>query len=466
MSEKVGIVILAAGQGTRMKINRPKPLVPLLGKCLIDFPIKESLKFLKSKGLEGSLNIVLGHKKEDVEKHLKNSYKETEEEFNYVFQKEQKGTADALISYFNSSENALKNTYTLVECADTPLIEEKDLILLYDKLQNDNLCGIAATFETKNPTGYGRILNSSKGFRIVEEKEATAKEREIEEVNSGLYIFKTSFILEYLEKINNSNSTSEFYLTDLFQMGLNVDTYNFGCVERFVGINDIFQLEKVESQLRTKENNRHKENGVRFIDSSTAYIDMDVEIGAGTTVYPNVLIEGKTEIGEGVMIEPGVVIKNSTIKDFSQIRAYSYLESCIISDTASIGPFARIRPMAIIGAKSKIGNFVEIKKSTLGVGSKVSHLSYIGDAEIGDDTNIGCGFITCNYDGKNKHKTIIGKGSFIGSDSQTVAPVTIGDECFVASGSTINEDMPDGSFAISRGKQVTKDKMAKRFLKK
>ena len=249
-------------------------------------------------------------------------------------------------------------------------------------------------------------------------------------------------------------------------MGLNVDTYNFGCVERFVGINDIFQLEKVESQLRTKENNRHKENGVRFIDSSTAYIDMDVEIGAGTTVYPNVLIEGKTEIGEGVMIEPGVVIKNSTIKDFSQIRAYSYLESCIISDTASIGPFARIRPMAIIGAKSKIGNFVEIKKSTLGVGSKVSHLSYIGDAEIGDDTNIGCGFITCNYDGKNKHKTIIGKGSFIGSDSQTVAPVTIGDECFVASGSTINEDMPDGSFAISRGKQVTKDKMAKRFLKK
>lgn len=465
MSEKVGIVILAAGQGTRMRINRPKPLVSLLGKCLIDYPITESFKFLQSMGLKGSINFVLGHKKEEVESYLKGKYEQWEKTFNFVFQKEQKGTADALISYFNSSEEALKNTYTLVECADTPLIGESDLILIYEKLKAENLSGVAATFETNTPTGYGRIINAPKGFRIIEEKEATLEQKKIEEVNSGLYIFKTSFILEYLEKINNSNSTSEFYLTDLFQEGLDVATYNFGRVDRFVGINDIMQLEMVEANLRKEQNLKHKESGVRFLDSNSAYIDGDIEIGAGSTIYPNVTIEGNSKIGESVVIEPGVIIKDSTVKDYAVIKGYSYLEGCVISESASIGPFARIRPKAEIGPESKVGNFVEIKKSILGRGSKVSHLSYIGDAEIGENTNIGCGFITCNYDGKNKHKTIIGKNSFIGSDTQAIAPVTIGNECFVASGSTINENMPDGSFAISRGKQVTKEKMAKRFLK-
>ena len=209
----------------------------------------------------------------------------------------------------------------------------------------------------------------------------------------------------------------------------------------------------------------HRENGVRFIDLSHTYVDLDVKIKAGTCIYPNVFLEGNTEIGADCIIEAGSIIRNSILHNDVSIKAYSHLEDAIVRANASIGPYGRLRPGADIGEESKIGNFVEIKKSKLNKGVKVSHLSYVGDAEIGDQSNIGCGFVTCNYDGKDKHKTKIGKNCFIGSDSQTVAPVEIGDNCFVASGSTINQSMDDGSFAISRSKQVTKSGLAKKFLK-
>ncbi|TDJ05728.1 MAG: hypothetical protein E2O68_05995 [Deltaproteobacteria bacterium] len=207
------------------------------------------------------------------------------------------------------------------------------------------------------------------------------------------------------------------------------------------------------------------ENGVKFIDKRHTYVAEGVELGPGTVIYPNCHLEGKTKIGKDVTLEPGSIIRDSIIEDQVTIKAYSYIEDSIIRKSATIGPFARVRPGSDLGEESKIGNFVEVKKSKLGNRVKVSHLSYVGDAEIGEDSNIGCGFITCNYDGKNKHKTLIGKKTFIGSDSQTVAPVEIGDNCFVASGTTITNDMPDGSFAISRGRQVTKEKLAKIFLK-
>jgi len=208
-----------------------------------------------------------------------------------------------------------------------------------------------------------------------------------------------------------------------------------------------------------------EEKGVKFIDKRHTYIADGVEIGPGTIIYPNCYIEGKTKIGKDAIIEPGSLIRDSFIEDKVTIKAYSYIEDSIIRKSAVIGPFARIRPGTDLGEGSKIGNFVEIKKSKLEKGVKVSHLSYVGDAEIGEESNIGCGFITCNYDGKNKHLTKIGKNTFVGSDSQTVAPVEIGDNCFIASGTTVTSDMPDESFAISRGKQVTKEKMAKKFLK-
>ncbi|RLA65268.1 MAG: hypothetical protein DRQ88_03005 [Epsilonproteobacteria bacterium] len=208
-----------------------------------------------------------------------------------------------------------------------------------------------------------------------------------------------------------------------------------------------------------------EERGVKFIDRRHTYVAEGIEIGPGSIIYPNCHLEGKTKIGREVTLEPGAIIRDSQIEDGVTIKAYSYIEDSVIRKKSVIGPFARIRPGTDLGAESKIGNFVEIKKSKLDKGVKVSHLSYVGDAEIGEDSNIGCGFITCNYDGKNKHKTLIGKGTFVGSNSQTVAPVEIGDRCFIASGTTVTNDMPNESFAISRGRQKTKEKLAKKFLK-
>jgi bifunctional UDP-N-acetylglucosamine pyrophosphorylase/glucosamine-1-phosphate N-acetyltransferase len=226
-----------------------------------------------------------------------------------------------------------------------------------------------------------------------------------------------------------------------------------------------FDYEVVQKLIGDRILKKLKDQGVRFIDARHSYIDSTVEIMKGSIVYPNCFLRGQTKIGQNVTIEPGVIIEDSIIENDVTIKAYSYIEKSLIKFKASIGPFARIRPMVEIGAESKIGNFVEIKKSTLESKVKVSHLSYVGDATIGEETNIGCGFITCNYDGKNKHVTKIGKRTFVGSDSQTVAPVEIGNDCFIASGTTVTSNMPDESFAISRGKQITKEKMAKRFLK-
>jgi bifunctional UDP-N-acetylglucosamine pyrophosphorylase/glucosamine-1-phosphate N-acetyltransferase len=337
---------------------------------------------------------------------------------------------------------------------------------MFTLLVNENLDGVAASFIEKNPTGYGRIVRGEKGFHIVEEKDADDEIQKITEVNSGLYILKTSYVLKHLDKIDSNNKSGEFYLTDVFKGGLNVKAQCFQDGDVFLGVNTLKQLESAEKALRCRKRNELRENGVRFIDSSHCYVDSDVEIGEGTVIYPNTFITGKTVIGKNVVIELGAQISNSIIEDEAKVLAYSILDGAHLHTRASAGPFARLRPGANIGPDAKIGNFVEIKKSVLDRGVKVSHLSYIGDAYIGEETNIGCGFITCNFDGVNKHITKIGKNSFIGSDSQTIAPVEIGDGCFVASSSTITKSMPDGSFAISRGQQVTKINMAKKFLKK
>lgn len=226
-----------------------------------------------------------------------------------------------------------------------------------------------------------------------------------------------------------------------------------------------FDFENVQNVIGNRIRQKLKDQGVRFIDSRHTYIDSTVEIQPGSIIYPNCHLRGSTKIRENVIIEPGVIIDDSIIDNEVIVKAYSYIEKSHIKSKATIGPFARIRPSVEIGEESKIGNFVEIKKSVLEKKVKVSHLSYIGDAFIGEDTNIGCGFITCNFDGKNKHVTKIGKRTFVGSDSQTVAPIEIGNDCFIASGTTVTHSMPDESFAISRGKQITKEKMAKKFLK-
>ncbi len=461
MNGTIGAVILAAGEGKRLKLDSPKPLAPCLDKKLVDFPIRELKKFFDQNKLKGKITAVVGHQREKVRSYIEGRYPDVQ----YAIQEKQLGTGDALRAYFDSSKEAQSFDFTLVICADTPVVSEKELTQMLTLLEKEVCDGVAASFNESNPKGYGRIIKTTKGFHIVEEKDATDEQRKITEVNSGLYLVKTSYVMEHLKGIDSNNKSGEFYLTDIFKDGRNVHALCFPNGSTFLGVNTLEQLEQVETILRRRKISELRESGVRFIDSNNVYIDDEVEVGAGTVIYPNTFISGKTKIGKNVVIEMGAQITDSLIADGAKVLSHSILEGAKLHEKAHAGPFARLRPGADIGPEAKIGNFVEIKKSVLDRGVKVSHLSYVGDAFIGEETNIGCGFITCNYDGAHKHVTKIGKNCFIGSDSQTVAPVEIGDDCFVASSTTVTMSMPDGAFAISRGKQTTKEGMAKKFIK-
>ncbi len=464
MSDSIGVIILAAGKGTRMKVPTPKALMPALGKSLLDYVIEEGFLFAKQAKLPCEVGVVVGHLKEQLIEHLQIKFPNSP--LKTAIQKEQNGTADALKACFNDHPHFWDHTYTLVACADTPLIQEADFSKLFLSLKNNpKLVGVAASFHLHRPTGYGRIIRSGNGFHIVEEKDATDEERKVTEVNSGFYILKTSHVKEVLSKISNKNKSGEFYLTDMFQDNYAVESICFEDGTPFLGVNTMEQLAEVTGELKGRHQQKLMVNGVRFLLPGTTYIESSVEIAAGTVIYPNVTILGKTKIAENVVIESGTFIKDSLIESNVHILANSYIEESQIASSASIGPMARLRPGTEIGQKAKVGNFVEIKKSKLAAGAKVSHLSYVGDAEIGENSNIGCGFITCNYDGANKHKTKIGSNTFVGSDTQMIAPVEIGDNVFIAAGSTISKSVPSDAFAIARAQQVTKEGMAKRFLK-
>lgn len=462
MGFSVGAVILAAGEGKRLKLRAPKPLAPCLDKCLVDYPLIELEKFFNKNSLSGVVTAVIGHQKELVQSYIQKSYSNVK----FAVQEKQLGTGDALRSYFNCDPKTHSFDYTLVLCADTPLVTEAELSHMFNVLLEKKLEGLAASFEEGNPFGYGRIVRAEKGFKIIEEKDADDTIKKITEVNSGLYFLKTSYVIEHLKNLNSNNKAGEFYLTDVFSQGRNVESLKFNSGKPFLGVNTLAQLEEVESILRDRIKIYHRDNGVRFIDFKNCYIDSEVKIGFGSVIYPGVHLTGKSTIHEDVVIEHGAIVKDSIVEKNARVLAYSVLESAIVRTKAQAGPFARLRPGADLGPESKVGNFVEIKKSVLEKGVKVSHLSYIGDAFIGEESNIGCGFITCNYDGVNKNITKIGKNCFIGSDVQTIAPVEIGDDCFVAAASTVTHSMSDGSFAISRGKQNTKEGMASKFLKK
>jgi bifunctional UDP-N-acetylglucosamine pyrophosphorylase/glucosamine-1-phosphate N-acetyltransferase len=465
MSDSIGIVILAAGKGTRMKIDTPKALAPALGKPLLDYVVDSALEFAKISSLKAEVGVVIGHRKEMLEdwwnKHSK------KDSLKLALQIEQKGTADALKACFNDLPHFWNHEYTLVACADTPLITSGEFCKLFDAFRSHpELVGVAATFQTDTPSGYGRIVQGGKGFHIVEEKDCSPAEKNIKEVNSGFYILKTSHVKAVLGQISNNNKSGEFYLTDLFQDSYSVKAMNFAAETPFLGINTMEQLANVSTVIRKKKLCQIFAEGVQILAPETTYIENDVSIGLGSIIYPGVTLLGKTTIGKDVIIESGTLIRNATIHDGAEILANSHVEEAIVHADATIGPMARLRPGADIGPESKIGNFVEVKKSRLARGVKVSHLSYVGDAEIGEDSNIGCGFITCNYDGVNKHKTKIGRNTFIGSDVQAVAPIEIGNDAFVAAGSTITKSIPDGGFGIARSSQVNKEGLAQKFLKK
>lgn len=465
MSNQYGVIVLAAGKGTRMKLDIAKPLAPLAGRKMIDYIIKAVCEFNQSSSCLLSCGVVTGHQSSLVREHLERSFNEME--FSFAHQKELNGTADAVKTFFDSIADAAKAEYTFIVCADTPLITKDVFQKLHDLLEQGKFDAVCASFQCDDPTGYGRVIENKqgKGLKIVEQKDASAQEQMITEVNSGVYLVRTSYLLSRLENINNQNAAGEFYLTDIFDFHQNVACYCFSDASLFLGVNTLEQLQQAENKIRLRKAKELLEKGVRVIDPRHTYIDDCASVEQGAIVWPQSYILGQSKIAKNVEIEMGVVIKDSTIESSSRVLAYSYLEEAFVGENCSIGPHARLRPQTVLHNEVKVGNFVEIKASTLARGSKASHLSYIGDAQIGCETNIGCGFITCNYDGVKKHKTIIGEHCFIGSDTQTIAPLEIGDRCFVASGSTINKSMPADSFAISRSRQETKEGMARRFLK-
>ena len=377
----------------------------------------------------------------------------------YSFQEEQLGTAHAV--KMAADELKGKEGTTLVVCGDTPLITPETLKALadYHEAQQAGVTVLSATAD--NPFGYGRIVRDQDGrlAKIVEQKDATEAEREIDEISTGIFAFDNVLLFELLEKVKNDNAQGEYYLPDVITLALEAgkiaDAYRTDDFDEIMGVNDRVALSKAEAAYRERVNEYHMRNGVTLIDPASTYIEADVQIGMDTIIEPGVHLGKGTVIGEDTVIGQYSDVNNSTIGNRTTIKQ-SVVNDATVGDDTTVGPFAQLRPNAHLGNEVKVGNFVEVKKAELKDGAKVSHLSYIGDAEIGERTNVGCGSITVNYDGKNKFKTIIGKDSFIGCNTNLVAPVTVGDGVLIAAGSTITDDIPNDSLALARARQTTK----------
>lgn len=447
-------VILAAGQGTRMKSKLYKVLHPVCGMPMVEHVTRNVEKL----GVEKIVTVV-GHGAEKVQQQLG-------EKSEYALQAEQLGTAHA-VQQTASLIEGLAGT-TLVVCGDTPLIRPETMQALLDQHAETQAKATILTAIADNPTGYGRILRNNAGIveKIVEQKDASSEEQQVKEINTGTYCFDNEALFEALKLVSNDNVQGEYYLPDVIEIlqkqGEIVAAYATDSFDETLGVNDRVALSQAESTMRKRIAEKHMRAGVSIIDPATAYISAQAEIGADTIIHPNVTIDGDTTIGEDCVISSNSHIVNSVIGDRTIIRSSEIHNSSIGTDTA-VGPFAHIRPETVLGNDVKIGNFVEVKKSTVGNDSKVSHLSYIGDAHVGTDVNIGCGTITVNYDGKNKFQTVIEDNTFIGCNSNLIAPVTVGKGSYVAAGSTISKDVPMDSLAIARARQENKEGYANKL---
>ncbi len=443
MKKELACVVLAAGQGTRMRSAVPKVLHRLNGIPMIHYV----LRALSGLGPDRVVVVVGRDNGGALRKALKS------EDVQFALQKTPLGTAHALMS----ARKALRGFQgdILVLNGDTPLVSTMTLKKFITRHRRAGKSLSLLSFIAEDPTGYGRILRDGSGtpLGIREEKDASEEERAIEEVNSGIYLFKPR-TLTLLKKIGLNGKKGEYYLTDILEIasmkGLGCGVYCSGDEREFMGINTAEELLRAQRILREKTVRYWLERDVSFMDETAVYIHPDVVIGEGTHIYPNVYLEGKTSIGSGCVIYPDVRITDSTIGEGVTIKDSSVIESAEIQGNAIIGPFARLRPGTRILKDARIGNFVEVKASTIGEGAKAQHLTYIGDADVGKKVNIGAGTITCNYDGVKKHRTVIGDDVFIGSDTQLVAPVKVAKGAYVGAGSTITRDVPPGALAISR----------------
>lgn len=445
-------IILAAGQGTRMKSKLYKVLHPVCGKPMVQHVV-EQVNQLQIK----EMVTIIGHGAEKVQECLG-------EACQYALQAEQLGTAHAVMqaeSVLGSREGT-----TLVICGDTPLITAETMHSLVSLHEEAGAKATVLTAYTEQPAGYGRVIRNEQGFveKIVEHKDASAEERAVKEINTGTYCFDNQALFQALKQVSNENVQNEYYLPDVIEIlkavGESVTAFQTEDFEETLGVNDRLALSQAEQTMRTRINEAHMRNGVTIIDPTTTYIQADISIGQDTIILPGTIISGKTVIGEDCFIGPHSEINDCEVGNRTQIHQ-SVAHSSSIGTDVNIGPFAHIRPQSDIHDSVKIGNFVEIKKSIFGQGSKASHLSYIGDAEVGKDVNIGCGSITVNYDGKNKYVTKIEDGVFIGCNSNLVSPVTIGKGAYVAAGSTITQDVPCEALSIARARQINKEDYVK-----
>jgi len=442
-------IILAAGKGTRMNTNLPKVMQPLGGSTIISHVIDTAQK------VSDEITLVTGYKKEILKNYVANLYSN----INAVDQDEQLGTGHAVKQ---ATHLITADQKALILYGDVPLISEATIQALLSK--SGECCLLS--MEPEDPTPYGKIIKNNQGdaIKITEQKDASDEERKIKEVFTGIMVVQGALLIESLEKIDNNNAASEYYLTDLVEI-LSSKGVRINCIQanpkEVVGANNKHELHELESILRTMKSEQLLDQGITLMDVNRVDLRGQVKAGKDCSIDVNVILEGSIILGENVTIKSNVILRDVSIGDNSVIEAFSHLSSAIVGSNCNIGPYARLREGTDIGNNAKIGNFVETKKTKLGDGAKANHLAYLGDADIGDNTNIGAGTITCNYDGKDKHKTIIGDNSFIGTNSSLVAPINIGKGAYVGAGSVITKDVPDESLAVARGKQVIKEDWAK-----
>ena len=442
------VVVLAAGQGTRMKSALPKVLHPIAGRTMVERVLRTATSLLPV-----TTTLIVGHQAAVVRGRLSAGHPHLQ----FAVQEPQRGTAHAL----QQAEPALAGrTGTVVLLSgDVPLLTATTLRRLIETHQAAGAAATVVTAVLDRPYGYGRIVRKDgKIARIVEERDASPTERQLREINSGIYAFALEPLFDALRSIASHNAQGEYYLTDLVgiyrKRKLPVETLTVDNPQEIRGINGRSELAEVSILVRQNKNEELMAAGVTIVDPATTYIDPDVEIGADTVIHPGVVIEGQTRIGAACEIQAHVRIRDSEIADRVTINNFCLIVGARVADGVSIGPFAHLRPDTAVGEGAKIGNFVELKKTTLGPGSKASHLSYLGDATIGANVIVGAGTITCNYDGTRKSQTVIEDGAFIGSDTQLIAPVRVGKGAYVAAGSSITKDVPAGSLGIARSRQA------------
>lgn len=443
----LSVVVLAAGQGTRMKSDLPKVLHEIGGQPLLMHVIRAAQTLDAA-----DITVVYGHGGKQVQSVM------TDQEINWAEQKEQLGTGHAVEQ---AMPNVSDNHTALLLYGDVPLITADTLKRLVAASEQDALAILTAKLD--NPTGYGRIVRDSTGNVqcIVEQKDATEEQLAINEVNTGMMAVRSNELRQWINRLDNNNAQGEFYLTDIVGLavedGISINTTHPDNTMEIEGVNNKRQLADLERAYQSRLADEYMENGLTLRDPSRFDVRGKLDFGNDVTIDINVIIEGDVTLGDRVNIGPNVVLKDANIGNECSVKENCVLEKCTIGSGCDIGPFARIRPDTQLANEVKVGNFVEIKKSSVADGSKINHLSYIGDTTMGSGVNIGAGTITCNYDGANKHQTVIGNNVFIGSNSQLIAPVTVGDGATIGAGSTITRGAPSGALTLTRPRQVTKE---------